>query len=534
MGWILLKDLADRWRGAAVIVVAIFASVWMGLVIYQTMDLAIFDVYPDPMLRLIGMPEGAGPEVLAYDQMLTFMGGISLSGLAVAIGADIVAGEERRRTLATVLSHPVSRLRSVLAKAAVLVLVVAGTSLALWGVSVLAARIVGVDVGEAHLGQLCLALGANALLYGAIAFAIGGVTGNKGLAGGIGAAVLVFSWLGAGLLPMWPEYVDYARWMPWYWYTEPQVLVNGIDGGYLGLSLGTAAAALAVGVLAFPSRDLKHIPPTSLVRRLTRSRRASTVLGLAFGRSLTLLVVVAAVMGLLMGVAMGPIYEELAPGLATMMEGMPPDMMTMFGADDMSTPEGFYWGETMGMMAPAAVITVVAVAAAGLAAEERSGRLAVVLGAPVSRSRVLAAAATTVVLYNAIVSLVTALGIWAGSGLGGMGIEAAHIFGSGAHLFALGLLVGGIALLVAAATGSGSAATWTAVGIGVVGHFGGAMLLLSEDTADYARISPFYYYSSTRPLENGADWGHVAILLAVGVVAIALALPSFRRRDLAV
>lgn len=540
---VLRHGLAARWRAAAVIVASIFPMLLLGLAIYQTMDLGIYDQLPEALRQLMGVPVGASAAVLAYNEMLAVMGALAVGGLAVAVGTDLVAGDERRRTLSYLLSHPVSRLATVSAKALVLLLVTAATAAALWGAAVLSAVLTGVDRGEAHLGELCLALGANALLYGALSFAIGAVTGNKSTAAGIGAGVLVMSWFAAGLLPLWPDYADYARFSPWYWYTEPQILVNGIDAGYLALHLAVAAVLLAVGVAAFPRRDLRTIPPTTLRERLTalpwlarlsRSRRSTSLFGLVFSRSRTLLVVVTATMGLLMGVAMGPVYEQLAPSLDLMMGSIPPEMMALFGADDMSTPAGFYWGETMGMMAPAAVITVVAAAAAGLASEEREGRLGTVLSAPVARARALLATAATLVLYAAIVALATGLGIWAGSELADLGLVVGNIMGSAAHLFALGLLVGGITLLVAAATGSSAAAVWTAVGLGLAGHFGYSMLLLSEDTEVYARLSPFYYYSAAQPLAEDADWAHVALLAGVGLAAMAAAFPLFQRRDLRV
>lgn len=60
------------------------------------------------------------------------------------------------------------------------------------------------------------------------------------------------------------------------------------------------------------------------------------------------------------------------------------------------------------------------------------------------------------------------------------------------------------------------------------------MLLLSEDTERYARLSPFYYYSAAQPLAEGADWAHVTLLAGVGLAALAAAFPLFQRRDLRV
>lgn len=540
---LLGRGLAEHWKGATAAVVAVFAMLLMGLGIYQSLDLSIYEQMPETIRALLGTPEGASPEIFAYTEMLGTMGGLALAGVAVAIGAQAIAGEEGERRLSFLLAHPVSRTATVVSQALVLVLVIAVATLTLWGTSLLAGMLYSVSLGEAHIGALSVALGANALFHGALAFAVGAVTGDKSLAGAIGGAVLAFGWLGAGLLPLSPDTADYAKFIPWHWYVDQQALVNGLDGGHLGLLLGLSAAQLLVGILWLPRRDLRTIPRATLAERMgslpvlsrfSRARRASSLFGLTFGRSLTLLVVVSAVMSLFMGVSMGPIYAALEPSLATMMESLPMDMMVLAGAGDMSTPTGFYWGETFGMMAPAAVIVVVAVAAAGLAAEERSGRLGPVLAAPVPRARLVVATTLTMLAYAAIVAYGTGLGVWVGSAIADMGLEASHVLGTATHLFALGVFIGGLTLLVAAATGNPQAATWTAVGVGVVGHFGAAMVRLSPDTADYARLSPFHYYSSSEPLAHGADWGHVLILVGAGAACIVAALWWFRQRDLRV
>jgi len=123
-------------------------------------------------------------------------------------------------------------------------------SLGLWGAAQVAALPFNLALGNAHLGELCLALGANALLCGSVAFAVGGMTGSRGLATGVASVVLGFGWLLASLLPQWSQTRDLAQFIPWYWYSKPVVLVNGLDGGYLALMLGVAATLLAAGVWA--------------------------------------------------------------------------------------------------------------------------------------------------------------------------------------------------------------------------------------------------------------------------------------------
>ena len=192
---VLERGLGSRWKAIAIIAVTILAFLLMGIEVVDSMDSNIYDSLPPAMLSLAGIPAGAATSVMAYAQMLGFLGAITAAGFAVAVGAQVIAGEEQDRTLPLLLSHPVSRLGVGLAKAGVLVATAGIMSLGLWGAAQVAALPFNLALGNAHLGELCLALGANALLCGSVAFAVGGVTGSRGLATGVASVVLGFGWL---------------------------------------------------------------------------------------------------------------------------------------------------------------------------------------------------------------------------------------------------------------------------------------------------------------------------------------------------
>ena len=46
------------------------------------------------------------------------------------------------------------------------------------------------------------------------------------------------------------------------------------------------------------------------------------------------------------------------------------------------------------------------------------------------------------------------------------------------------------------------------------------------------KLSPFYHYAAGDPLRHGISVGHMAVLVAIAVAAIALAPVFFARRDL--
>ena len=158
------RSLAPQWKAIAVIVVSMFACLLMGIAVVQSMDTAVYDSLPPAMLALAGIPAGASISAMVYAQMLGFLGAITVAGFAVAVGARMIAGEEKDGTLSLLLSYPVSRLGVGVAKVVALVLAVAAISLGLWGAGLLAGALFDIALGDAHLGELCLALGANAVV----------------------------------------------------------------------------------------------------------------------------------------------------------------------------------------------------------------------------------------------------------------------------------------------------------------------------------------------------------------------------------
>ena len=541
---VMERSLAPQWKAIAVIVVSMFACLLMGIAVVQSVDTAVYDSLPPAMLALAGIPAGASISAMVYAQMLGFLGAITVAGFAVAVGARMIAGEEKDGTLSLLLSYPVSRLGVGMAKVVALVLAVAAISLGLWGAGLLAGALFDIALGDAHLGELCLALGANAVVCGAGAFAVGGVTGRRQAATGIGAMLVGLGWLFAGLLPQWSQTKDVARFIPWYWYSEPSVLLNGLDAGYMALMIAVATVLFVVGIVGLNVRDLRgnlrgtlfaqRIQHVGWVRQAVKGTSATGrgLYSLLVLRHAGLLVVLGVVMFAVMGLLMGPIYQQMSPQLETASQSMPPVLLQVWGATDMASPTGFYWGETMSLMAPTAVIVAGAAVASRLGADEHSGQLGLVLSTPVRRIRLLGSAAAAQATLITIVAVLTGLGVWGGARLGGMNLTAEHIAGATVHLLALGLCMGAVSMLGVAAFGTPSAGTWAAAGVGVVGYALNITLPMNSGYVTWARISPFYWYGAVQPLENGVDWGHVAILMAGTLVLLAVSFFLFARRDL--
>ncbi|AQP47762.1 hypothetical protein BW730_09930 [Tessaracoccus aquimaris] len=534
------RGLAEGWRGLTIAAGSVAAMLVLGLAVYQDLDLSIYEGLPDVVRSLLGIPQHADASLMAYNEMLAAIGALAFVGVAIAIGAFAVAGEEANRTLSMVLAAPVSRTRFALSKAAAMLALLIASGALLWGVAAIAPIALGVEVGQAHVFALMLHLTANAIFHGSLAFAIGAATGRKGLAAGVAASVMVLGWLGTGLLPIWRE--NAADWIPWYWFNGSKPLVNGIDGGQLALLLVGAAILIGLGVLGFRGREVRLFQSGSslldraravpaLAKVLQPTGKGSSLFGLRLAAQQVLVSYVVFILALVMGVAMPFMYKGLASMMTQFSQSFPQSMADLFGGGDLATPPGFLHLETFGMMAPIGVILVAAAAAAsGIAGEERARRMSTLLAQPISRTRVYLTVAAATAAYVGIVAGSLFLGTWAGIAMSGMDVEIANLAWACGLLALLGLFFGALALLISAATGKPSLAVWATTAIAVVGFFG-YTLLLAAGKEGWGWWSPFRAYLYGPPLQDGGTWWQPTWLAVGAVLLVAAGLPLFLRRD---
>jgi ABC-2 type transport system permease protein len=523
------------------------ALFFFGMSVYRDIDISLYTSLPDVLLSLMNIPKDADVGSLAYGAIYTSYGALTLAALALVMGAGSIAGEERNGTLGLLLGNPKSRTQVLLSKAGSMVLLTVLGALVLWGAGRLAPVVLDVSVAGIDVEALLVFMAVNALFYGFLAMAIGAWTGKRGLASGATAGIMVISFVAVGLLPLVEGLENVARAFPWYYFIGSDPHVNGIDWGHLAvLSIGGAVLAGAA-VIGFNRRDLKgQTTGVSLVDRLRANRitrqaadrlagsaRVSRIWVKTASDHQGLLFVTAALMFLVMGVMIGPMYNAIDKALLDLTDSFPEAILALVGGGDLSTPEGWYQVETFGMMAPIAVIVVtVAIGSRALAGEEADRTMGLLLANPVSRSTVLLQKAFAMVLYGFAVGFAIFAGVAVGSLVGGLGMDMGNIAATSLLVTLLGLAFGALALALSAATGRVSIATYGTVGVALVFFLINAFLPLSDNLAGYAKWSPFYYYLSSDPLVNGMHWGHGALLAVLGLALVALSVALFRRRDL--
>ncbi len=235
-------------------------------------------------------------------------------------------------------------------------------------------------------------------------------------------------------------------------------------------------------------------------------------------------------LGLLAGFEVA-IFPSIETALAKTLDQYPSALKEAFGIAELSTVEQFLGAELLGFIMPLALgYLAVRSVASGLSGAAESGRLEILLSAPVSRRHLVAAgfAATaielaavlaTVLAFSAVAGLLFGVGLSFTSALAGF----ANVWPLALLFAALGIVVTGWSLRSSIVTGSVAGVLVAMYVIDVVGR-----LDTNLDAIRYASV--FRYYG--RAIEDGIDPLSFLGVAAVAVVLAAIGALLFERRDL--
>jgi len=233
------------------------------------------------------------------------------------------------------------------------------------------------------------------------------------------------------------------------------------------------------------------------------------------------------------GVMMGPFYLLIDDALKKFADQFPEALLAMIGYADMGTPEGWYQTENFSLTLPIALIVVTTVMGARALAGEEAGRtMGLLLANPISRTSVVVEKALAMLTAAGALGVLTFAGTALGSLLGGLDMSMVNITAASLLVTLLALLFGALALAFSAATGRVNVAASATAGLALAFYVLNSFLPLNDGLAGYAKWSPFYYYLTSDPLNNGMPWGHAGVLTALAVGLVALAILLFQRRDL--
>ena len=260
---VLGKVVHDQWRAtlAWTVGASLLASFYLAL--YPSLGGAaeldaMLDAMP-PEFRAIFITEGMDlgtPAGYLNMELFSFVLPLVVGGYAVAVGSAAIAGEEERGTLDLLLANPVARWRVVLEKSAALVIGMAVVVGSIWIALVATAVVMDIDLDAGKAASGLVSGGLLGVVVGAMAMALGALTGRRTLSLAVAMAALVVTYvinvmgtLVDGLEPWRPV-------SPVYHYVAYDPLTNGLDPVHASVLIAMAVVGILVTIVAFERRDI--------------------------------------------------------------------------------------------------------------------------------------------------------------------------------------------------------------------------------------------------------------------------------------
>jgi ABC-2 type transport system permease protein len=226
------------------------------------------------------------------------------------------------------------------------------------------------------------------------------------------------------------------------------------------------------------------------------------------------------------------IFPSVETSLSKAIKGYPQGLKEAFGIGELANVEQYLHAEMLSLIVPLALgYLAVRAVASGLTGAAETGRLDVLLSAPVSRARLVAAGFLATAVELAAVLLITGVLTGIGSLLAGSGLDAGRAAAGFANVWPLALLFAGSGIVAAGFSLRTSVVTGSVAGLLVAMYVVDLVGRLDPSLSGVRYASVFKYYGNA--IEDGIEpLAFLGVTLAACALA-ALGAWLFERRDLA-
>ncbi|HEY7255733.1 MAG TPA: ABC transporter permease subunit [Solirubrobacterales bacterium] len=225
------------------------------------------------------------------------------------------------------------------------------------------------------------------------------------------------------------------------------------------------------------------------------------------------------------------IFPSVEGALSKAVADYPPALKEAFGIGELSNVEQYLHAELLSLIVPLALgYLAVRAVSSGLSGAAESGRLDVLLSAPVSRYRVAAASFAGTAVELAIVLLLTVILTGLGSLVANANLSLSAALAGYANVWPLALLFAGLGIVATGFSLRTSVVTGAVAGVLVTMYVIDLIGRLDPDLSGIRYASVFKYYGNA--IEDGID---PVAFVGVGLAAVVLAVLGawlFGRRDL--
>ena len=176
--------------------------------------------------------------------------------LTVGYGAASIAGQHEEGTLSLIMALPLRRRRIVAQKMGAMVLQAVVLSVGV-AICVLAGRSFDLSVTPSKAGSISPTVLLLGLDFGIITMAVGALTGRRGTAIGIGAALAAVSFLASSLAPVaaWTRLAGYAS--PFYWSVGQNQVTAGASPEEYAILVLVGLCVASAAVIGFRRLDVR-------------------------------------------------------------------------------------------------------------------------------------------------------------------------------------------------------------------------------------------------------------------------------------
>jgi ABC-2 type transport system permease protein len=193
--------------------------------------------------------------------LLSFLAPITLSGLAIYLGSEILAREEAHGRLDLLLSLPISRSRLMLIRMAALLLLLFLMALGLWLGLLPGSQLTGLALHSGQLLGAAMNLLLLALTFGTLALAVSSITGIPEAGRNSAWGGYLLAWAIQIGVPVIHAPVALSWLSPLYHYSSSDPLGQGLSPLHITVLAGLSLAAMLAALIGFNRRDLRTTTP---------------------------------------------------------------------------------------------------------------------------------------------------------------------------------------------------------------------------------------------------------------------------------
>ena len=243
--------------------VGALCMVWLTLIFYPsfTKDDSLSQLMqslPEQLRGLVGNTENY-KTVGGYLDTVVFNLRVPMVVVTMTIifGINLTSGSEDRGTLSTLLAQSVSRGRVLTEKFIALIISIAvvhvGVFAGIW------AALATIHYSYSLTNSIAITFTSFMLAVscGAVAFALGAISGKKGLSSGLATIIVFGCYLINSLAPSVASLNGAQKFTLFYYFTQPQAATNGVDWAYAAILAIVTAVLVFVGWAMFRHRDIE-------------------------------------------------------------------------------------------------------------------------------------------------------------------------------------------------------------------------------------------------------------------------------------